>query len=193
MPQLHLSDQRFYCLLRCELCYNNFDGVLTSLMELVKSEYSVAVIYSSLTHRFCRMLRILWSLHARPIKNKLGYVSLKLTGVYYTVCVKFSSTGGTQPPLHGGTRVIISSFWVIVIILMSAYSGNLLTYLAINENKLPFHTLEEAVQDENVAFYLPGNAVSRTLIEVIYYNRFTKCSSSHVASDILICHAMRHI
>ena len=78
------------------------------------------------------------------------------------------STGGAETPPHGGTRAILGSFWTIAIILLSTFSGNLLTYLTITEHKLPFDTLEEAVQDENVVFYLPGNAVSKTVIEVRY-------------------------
>ena len=51
--------------------------------------------------------------------------------------------GTNQPPKLLTLKLLVSSLMFIIIIVISTYSGNLLSSLTVSKNKLPFKTLQE--------------------------------------------------
>ena len=49
---------------------------------------------------------------------------------------------------------------------MAEYNADLMSYLAVNERRLPFTTLDEAVTDPSVEFYVEKSTVGETFIRV---------------------------
>ena len=50
--------------------------------------------------------------------------------------------------------------------MVCSYGANLLVYLAVFERKMTFSTLEEAIQDESVEFYVEESSVVRHMLQV---------------------------
>ena len=50
-------------------------------------------------------------------------------------------------------------------VLVATYSANLMSFLAVNERRLPFTTLEEAVSDPSVEFYVRKSTIAMTYIQ----------------------------
>ena len=69
-------------------------------------------------------------------------------------------------PNSSGARITMICFWWVVVVLVAAYNANLMSYLAVSERRLPFTTLEEAVADSSVEFYMQKSSVAETFIRV---------------------------
>ena len=51
--------------------------------------------------------------------------------------------GGRREPQGGPGQVTVSFFWVVVMVLVATYSANLMSSLAVTQDKLPFTTLRQ--------------------------------------------------
>ena len=55
---------------------------------------------------------------------------------------------------------------MLVITMVCSYCAKLLIYLMVAERKIPFSTLEEAIQDESVEFHIPESNIARSMLQV---------------------------
>ena len=74
--------------------------------------------------------------------------------------------GHAYAPKSGPARLMVSSFWVCVIVLVATYNAKLFSFLAMEEHKLPFTTLTGALKAKGVEFYVERTQVGRSLLEV---------------------------
>ena len=51
-------------------------------------------------------------------------------------------------------------------ILLVTYSANLISFLTISERKMPFTTLQGAIEEESVPFKMWGGGATRSMVEV---------------------------
>lgn len=78
------------------------------------------------------------------------HYDLKLFIVYY--CIKqrnmifLQFSGGVHLPDSTAGRTLVSSWWLFCIIIVGIYSGNLIAYLTVTKEKLPFETLGELIK-----------------------------------------------
>ena len=78
----------------------------------------------------------------------------------------YQSTGSDILPESNSARIIIIFFWWVVVVLVATYNANLMSYLAINERRLPFTTLDEAVTDPSAEFYVLESTAAEAFIRV---------------------------
>ena len=77
-----------------------------------------------------------------------------------------TSPGGVVLPSNGSGRYLVSSFWLVVLVVLCTYTANLMAQLAVEERRLPFTTLEKAVEDPEVMFYTHEWSAARSMLEV---------------------------
>jgi hypothetical protein len=57
-------------------------------------------------------------------------------------------SGGVHLPDSTAGRTLVSSWWLFCIIIVGIYSGNLIAYLTVTKEKLPFQTLDGLIRSK---------------------------------------------
>ncbi|XP_050405931.1 glutamate receptor ionotropic, kainate 3 [Patella vulgata] len=73
--------------------------------------------------------------------------------------------GGVQVPPTLASRVIIGCWWLFCIVSTATYSGNLIAFLTVTKDKLPFETLEGMLQQDTYKWGIMGGSVAETLFQ----------------------------
>ena len=63
-------------------------------------------------------------------------------------------------------RVFWMIFWVVSLVVVTTYTGNLVAALATQHTKLPFTTLEELAEDKDYSITTYKSGAHHTLFEV---------------------------
>lgn len=74
--------------------------------------------------------------------------------------------GGVHLPVSSSGRILVSFWWLFIIVMTSAYSGNLIASLTVTRKTPPFVSLEDVFTDANLKFGLLGGAILHRTIEV---------------------------
>ena len=98
MIQLHLSDQQFYCLLRCGLYYR-FDD---SVWKQIKGQSKLCVRRLLTTYNWHDQIKSLMNLIQKKSVDQTGKFSCLL---FHPTVTKFCHTGGTSPPHHPNVHI----------------------------------------------------------------------------------------
>ncbi|XP_041351346.1 glutamate receptor ionotropic, kainate 4-like [Gigantopelta aegis] len=69
-----------------------------------------------------------------------------------------------RPPLYLSARVIGGSWLLFTTITAAVYSGNLIAFLTVNKEKLPFKSVEDLVAQEQYKWGIPGGSAYVTLL-----------------------------
>ncbi|XP_048258914.1 glutamate receptor ionotropic, delta-2-like [Haliotis rufescens] len=93
---------------------------------------------------------------------------LKPAGFLDTVMYLFGSTihqGGVHLPESSSGRMLISFWWLFIIVMTAAYSGNLIASLTVTKESFPFTTLEDLLADEDLRVGLAeGTVLQRVMM-----------------------------
>ncbi|XP_067682011.1 glutamate receptor-like isoform X1 [Haliotis asinina] len=73
--------------------------------------------------------------------------------------------GGEHLPDSQAGRTVVSCWWLFSIVMAATYSGNLIAFLTVNKDKLPFETVSELVQQTD---YIWGTAGGGTYWETMF-------------------------
>lgn len=55
-----------------------------------------------------------------------------------------------------GARIIIIAWWMAIIMILAAYSGNLIAFLSITRSVIPFHSIAELSDGKKTAGFKWG-------------------------------------
>ncbi|XP_046580584.1 glutamate receptor ionotropic, delta-2-like [Haliotis rubra] len=93
---------------------------------------------------------------------------LKPTGVLDTVMYLFGSTvhqGGVHLPESSSGRILISFWWMYIIVMTAAYSGNLIAALTVTRKTTAFTSFDDLFEVANLKIGIMGGTVLHETIE----------------------------
>ncbi|XP_046381328.2 glutamate receptor ionotropic, delta-2-like [Haliotis rufescens] len=93
---------------------------------------------------------------------------LKPAGALDTAVYLFGSAlhqGGVHLPVSSSGRILVSFWWLFIIVMTSAYSGNLIASLTVTRKTPPFSSLEDVFTDANLKIGLLGGVILHRTIE----------------------------
>lgn len=62
--------------------------------------------------------------------------------------------------------MLSATLWISVIIVLVAYSAELMSFLAVSHTEIPFTTLEEVVEADDYILQINPTGNTRTILEV---------------------------
>ena len=107
--------------------------------------------------------------------------------------------GGTSTPASSVTRIVVSFWWLTVIVIYAVYTGNLTAFLAVKKVNMPIKTLEDLASSVDISIGVQNGIVQMTLLKVrslkwillpqsIPQGQGLECASSHVGKlSVYIC------
>lgn len=78
----------------------------------------------------------------------------------------FVFPGGTNLPRAYSGRFFIGFWWMYCIVVIATFSGNLIAFLTVSKQTLPFQTLEELVAQDDMKFGTPAGTIYETNFKV---------------------------
>ena len=100
----------------------------------------------------------------------LGYLmpscGISKSTLPYLVIVILFLEGGEVLPVSTTARIVVSSLWFVIIVIICTYNSNLMSFLTVTIKELPYQTLEEALQYGNTEFYVGRTSVGKSFFEV---------------------------
>ncbi|XP_067682636.1 glutamate receptor ionotropic, kainate glr-3-like [Haliotis asinina] len=91
--------------------------------------------------------------------------------------------GGVHLPESCSGRILISFWWMFIIVITSAYSGNLIASLTVTRNTPPFTTFDEVFEEANLKIGLLGGGVLRGALETSNDSQLLKLREKIEASS----------
>ncbi|OWF39812.1 Glutamate receptor ionotropic, kainate 3 [Mizuhopecten yessoensis] len=73
--------------------------------------------------------------------------------------------GGDRLPHSQTGRTLLSCWWLFCLVMMASYSGNLIAYLTVSKDKLPFNTVNEMLQKDDYKWGLIGGSYWVTIFK----------------------------
>ena len=111
-------------------------------------------------------------------KTQLLQLLMKATSICFLYFINrriidifiFSFFEGFSPqPTALSTRLIVASWWLFCLVILASYIGNLVAFLAVERQKIPFTNLHELLQQEEYLFGVLSNSILTLLFEVCYF------------------------
>ena len=82
-------------------------------------------------------------------------------------CCYINTLAGDVPmPKPQSGRVVYVSFYVLVVLLVALYAGNLTATLAVSDVRMPFDTLDELAKSNNYIFQVRVGAFREQIFRV---------------------------
>ncbi|KAJ8309978.1 hypothetical protein KUTeg_011843 [Tegillarca granosa] len=82
--------------------------------------------------------------------------------------------GGAIPPSSQSGRTLISFWWIFSIVLVATYSGNLIAFLTVTKEKLPFKTFSMVAEQKEYVWGVCGGTYIETYFEISPVPTFRK-------------------
>ena len=79
---------------------------------------------------------------------------------------KLYLTGDGRLVITRSARIFWISFWLVFLVMMTAYSGNLVAALATQHIKLPFTTIDELAEDMTYQITVSEGSALQSLLQV---------------------------
>ncbi|XP_069104062.1 glutamate receptor ionotropic, delta-1-like isoform X1 [Argopecten irradians] len=73
--------------------------------------------------------------------------------------------GGDRLPHSQTGRTLLSCWWLFCLVMMASYSGNLIAYLTVSKDKLPFNTVNEMIHKDDYKWGLIGGSYWVTIFK----------------------------
>ncbi|XP_060078728.1 glutamate receptor ionotropic, kainate 2-like, partial [Ylistrum balloti] len=73
--------------------------------------------------------------------------------------------GGDRLPHSQTGRTLLSCWWLFCLVMMASYSGNLIAYLTVSKDKLPFNTVNEMLNTDDYKWGLIGGSYWVTIFK----------------------------
>ena len=88
---------------------------------------------------------------------------------YATCTLYFLSTdpGLHRIPQYNWAMCLIGGFWLCVVLVTAVYNSNLMAFLTVANEKLPFETLEEVVRADDYVLYIYDGGLLKLWLQVI--------------------------
>ena len=80
----------------------------------------------------------------------------------------FIATGLHKLPRHSCGMCLVGGFWLCVVLITAAYNSNLMAFLSVTNEKLPFETLAGVVYDDDYVLYTYDGGMLKLWLQVIY-------------------------
>ena len=74
--------------------------------------------------------------------------------------------GGTSTPASSVTRIVVSFWWLTVIVIYAVYTGNLTAFLAVKKVNIPIKTLDDLASSVDIRVGVQNGIVQMTLLKV---------------------------
>ena len=87
---------------------------------------------------------------------------------------KLYLTGDGRLVITRSARIFWISFWLVFLVMMTAYSGNLVAALATQHIKLPFTTIDELAEDTAYQITVSEGGALQSLLQVNILCGFVK-------------------
>ncbi|XP_046544304.1 glutamate receptor ionotropic, kainate glr-3-like [Haliotis rubra] len=92
----------------------------------------------------------------------------KPAGALDAVMYLFGSTihqGGVHLPESSSGRILVSFWWLYIIVMTAAYSGNLIASLTVTKEELPFNSLDDVFADDSLKVgFAAGGVLQKTIM-----------------------------
>ncbi|ESO96449.1 hypothetical protein LOTGIDRAFT_115645 [Lottia gigantea] len=98
------------------------------------------------------------------IKNNQS-TRFTLDGALWYLLGALLAHGGVHIPSTMASRMIIGFWWIFSIIMAATYSGNLIAFLTVTRDTLPFETLAEMLQQDTYKWGIMGGSATETLFK----------------------------
>ena len=99
----------------------------------------------------------------------------------------FSFFEGFSPqPRALSTRLIVTSWWLFCLVILASYVGNLVAFLAVEQQKIPFTNLHGLLQQEEYLFGVLSNSILTLPFEVCYFQILFEICSKWLTSVYIL-------
>ncbi|ESP00146.1 hypothetical protein LOTGIDRAFT_141353, partial [Lottia gigantea] len=88
-----------------------------------------------------------------------------IQGLFLYLFGALLAQGGSSMPSSIAGRSLLASWWIFCLITVATYSGNLIAFLTVSKEKLPFETLEELGNQEDFSWGTLGGSIWVSLIK----------------------------
>jgi len=75
-------------------------------------------------------------------------------------------SGGEHKPESQAGRTLLSFWWLFCIIMMATYSGNLVAFLTVSKDQLPFNTLGGMLEQNDYKWGTAGGTIWVAMFQV---------------------------
>ncbi|CAC5420552.1 GRIK4 [Mytilus coruscus] len=97
-------------------------------------------------------------------KNKDKSRLSKLSDCFWYNYGALLTQGGTNTPDSQTGRTVLSYWWIFCIVSMAIYSGNLVAFLTVAKDELPFTSMAEMVKQDKYKWGLYGNGAMHSYL-----------------------------
>lgn len=161
-------------------------AVITTLISWLLDRYSVAAILTpkklDARHyqhensagfpkkRQLRMLekdaRLEEQFRADPDNNYYAkdYISLPQS-IWLVVCSFLCTAPADEIPRSWGSRVVLTAWWVVCLVMISSYTADLAAYLTVSRIQSGYASLDSILADSNIRWGTVSGSVSQLLLE----------------------------
>ena len=80
----------------------------------------------------------------------------------------FFLSGGYFSAAAASAKCIVGFWWLFCIVIVATYSGNLIAFLTVDKDKVPFETLKEMAEKGEYKFGIIGESSMETVIQVLH-------------------------
>ncbi|ESO83614.1 hypothetical protein LOTGIDRAFT_133062, partial [Lottia gigantea] len=132
------------------------------LLAPFKWEVFLCIIIS-----FILLLLLLYTIERQNPFYKTNQIP-KFTDIFLfsTLHYDFHFAGCSNQPKSASGRCIVAFWWLFSIILVAAYSGNLIAFLTVTKDQQPLTSLMELGQQSEYRWGTVGSSVWETFLEV---------------------------
>ena len=101
-------------------------------------------------------------------------ILLKMKSLQIVHCIYLIPTGGSLKEYSFAVWPIVISWIAVCLVITATYSANLIAFLSVEKYRVPFHTFQELLDQDEYQF---GTIGGSSLEEYFKVNWFVNCSS----------------
>ena len=146
-----------------------------------------------------RLSRCVWNNCAICISYWLWFIMnpntrLKIVHILDMIFVQSQFISGVNTmPNSGRTRMVLSFLWFSVIVILTSYSGTLISYLAVDVKSLPFTYLKQVIRSPSYDIWMDTESVYAEIFHVrIYIYLFSHLGLALLKCLVLYMHTYIH-
>ncbi|XP_071165594.1 probable glutamate receptor isoform X1 [Mytilus edulis] len=132
---------------------NKWRTLIDIFSGTVLAYIAASIIFVTIFLCFVEKVNPYYFLEKNKEKNRLS----KLADCFWYNYGALLTQGGTNTPHSQTGRTVLSYWWIFCIVSMAIYSGNLVAFLTVAKDELPFTTMAGMVQQEKYKWGLYGH------------------------------------
>ncbi|XP_050406809.2 glutamate receptor ionotropic, delta-1 [Patella vulgata] len=152
--------------------YLAYTAVVFRLPDANKSKWRKLVapfkwqVYVCIAASFCGVILLLYTTERlNPFYKRTKRPRSTFQGLVLYLFGALINQGGTGMPSSMSGRSMLAAWWLICSILVATYSGNLIAFLTVSKEKLPFETLNDLASQKDYKWGTLGGSSWITLFK----------------------------